>query len=368
MASRDYYEILGVARDASLADIKKAYRALAVKYHPDRNPGDKAAEEKFKEASAAYQVLSDTEQRRRYDTLGAAGVGGGRGVEFDPEAFADFSDILGDLFGGLFGGAARGGSARQRGDDLRFDLEIDLADAVRGGETTLRVPRTETCPTCSGSGGATPADVIPCAACKGQGQVRYSQGFFAVSRTCPTCRGLGRRITRPCPVCGGQGRVRQERRLQVRIPPGVDDGARLRLPGEGEGGRLGGPPGDLYVVLRVRDHPHFRREGDDLHCRIPITFSQAALGATVRVASLDGEHDLKVPPGLQSGSALRLRGLGVPHLGGRGRGDLVVTLHVETPRRLSRKARELLRDLAGEEERGRAEGVGLFDRVKDLIG
>ena len=239
---------------------------------------------------------------------------------------------------------------------------------MRGGETTLRVPRTETCPTCSGSGGATPADVVPCSTCKGQGQVRYSQGLFAVSRTCPTCRGAGRRITRPCPACGGQGRIRQERKLQVRIPAGVDDGARLRLPGEGEGGRLGGPPGDLYVVLHLRDHPHFRREGDDLHCRIPITFSQAALGATVRVASLDGEHDLKVPAGLQSGSALRLRGLGVPHLGGRGRGDLVVTLHVETPRRLSRKARELLRELSGEEDRSPAEGVGLFDRVKDLIG
>jgi molecular chaperone DnaJ len=368
LSKRDYYDVLGVARGATLQDIKRAYRNLAVRHHPDRNPGNPGAEERFKEAAEAYQVLSDPEKRRRYDAYGHAGLGQGGFGGFDPEVFGDFGDILGSLFSDFFGAGRPRRAAPQRGDDLRYDMEIDFLEAIRGMETAVRVPRTESCGECSGSGAATPEDIAGCATCGGVGQVRYTQGFFSVSRTCPSCRGQGRQITRACSACQGSGTLRTERKLSVRIPPGVDEGSRLRLVGEGEGGRRGGPPGDLYVVLHVRDHPDFRRHGNDIHCRVPITFTQAALGATLRVPTVDGDEDLKIPGGTQSGTSFRLPGGGAPRLGGGGRGDQVVTVHVETPPRLTRRARELLRELAEEEETVSRGGQSLFERVRDLLG
>ncbi|MFQ5766704.1 MAG: molecular chaperone DnaJ [Acidobacteriota bacterium] len=365
MSKRDYYEVLGVARNASLQDIKKAYRSLAVRYHPDRNQGDPEAEERFKEASEAYQVLSDQEQRQRYDTYGHAGVPGGGG--FNPDSFTDFNDILGNIFADFFGRERRRSARAVRGQDLRYDMEIEFMEAIRGVETHIRIPRTETCPGCSGSGAASPADVVTCSTCGGAGEVRFAQGFFSVSRDCPGCGGAGRKVKHPCRDCRGRGVVQRERKLSLRIPPGVDDGSRLRLAGEGEGGRRGGPPGDLYVFLRVAEHPHFRREGLDIHCRLPITFSQAALGAEIRVPTVDGKANLKIPAGAQSGESFRLRGKGVPRLNGRGRGDQIVTIQVKTPRRLSRRARALLEELAAEESGGERVGHGLFERVKTLL-
>jgi molecular chaperone DnaJ len=366
VSKRDYYEVLGVPRGAPLEEIKKAYRAAALKNHPDRNPGDKQAEERFKEAAEAYQVLSDAEQRQRYDAFGHQGVAGGAGG-FRPETFTDFADVFGSIFGDFFGGGARRPSGPRRGDDLRYDLEIDFLDALRGKETSLRIPRTEACERCSGSGADAGSKVEACEGCNGVGQVRYTQGFFSVSRTCPRCKGEGRRIQRPCTECGGDGRVRRERKLSLKIPAGVDNGARLRLSREGEGGRQGGPPGDLYVVIHVRPHPHFQREGLDIHCRIPVSFSQAALGAEIRIPTVDGEADLQIPAGIQSGTSLRLKGKGAPRLEGRGRGDQVVTVMVETPRHLSRRARELLKSLSDEEGKGQREGQGLFERAKSLL-
>ena len=367
MSKRDYYEVLGVQRDADLGAVKKAYRRLAVRFHPDRNPDNPQAEERFKEAAEAYQVLSDQEQRQRYDAYGHAGLGGGFGG-INPDAFTDFNDVLGNIFADFFGGGRRPGSGPGRGDDLRFDMEIDFLEAIHGMETTIRVPRTETCSACAGNGAASAADVTSCSTCSGAGQVRYSQGFFSVSRTCPSCRGQGRQVKRPCSPCTGQGRVRRERSLSVRIPAGVSTGARLRLAGEGEGGLRGGPAGDLYVVLHVRDHQDFKREGDDLYCMVPITFSQAGLGADLKVATVHGECKLTIPAGTQSGETFRLKGQGAPRLGRQGRGDQIVAVHVETPRRLSKRSRELLQELSVEEGAPRASGHGLFERVRELLG
>jgi molecular chaperone DnaJ len=369
LSKRDYYEVLGVSRDADAAEIKKAYRRKAVDFHPDRNPDDPQAEERFKEAAEAYQVLSDSGQRQRYDAYGDAGMGGGFGG-FNPEAFTDFNDIFGNIFSDFFGGGSRsrgraGGPGR--GDDLRFDMEIDFLEAIEGLETTVQVPRMEACNTCSGRGAVKPEDITSCSTCDGAGQVRYSQGFFAVSRTCPSCHGQGRRINRPCSDCRGQGRMRSERKLSLRIPPGVDNGSRLRLTGEGEGGTGGGPPGDLYVVLHVREHKDFQRDGVDIHCLVPVSFAQAALGATIEVATVHGTSELVIPEGTQSGKQFRLRGEGVPILSRRGRGDQIVTVHVETPRRLTRRSRELLEELAAEEEQSGRSGQGLFDRVRDIF-
>ena len=367
MSKRDYYEVLGVQRDADLGAVKKAYRRLAVRFHPDRNPDNPEAEERFKEAAEAYQVLSDQEQRQRYDAYGHAGLGGGFGG-INPDAFTDFNDVLGNIFADFFGGGRRHSTGPGRGDDLRFDMEIDFLESIHGMETTIRVPRTETCSSCGGNGAASAADIISCSTCGGAGQVRYSQGFFSVSRTCPTCRGQGRQVKRPCSTCTGQGRVRKERSLSVRIPAGVSSGARLRLAGEGEGGARGGPAGDLYVVLHVRDHADFQRDGDDLYCMVPITFSQAALGADLQVPTVHGERKLTIPVGTQSGQTFHLKGQGAPRLGRKGRGDQVVTVHVETPRRLSKRSRELLEELAAEEGAPRASGLGLFERVRELLG
>lgn len=370
MSDRDYYEVLGVARDAGADEIKKAYRRLAMKHHPDKNPGDKDAEEKFKEAAEAYAVLSDPDKRQRYDRFGRQGVGGGPGggfQGFDPETFGDFGDILGDLFGfGFGGGRGRGRSAR--GADLRYDLEIEFEEAALGLETRIQVPRLERCETCDGKGTTSPDGVQTCTQCRGRGQVAFQQGFFTIARTCGACGGAGRRIVKPCRSCQGQGLVRRERTLTVRIPPGVEEGTRLRLSGEGEAGPAGGSPGDLYVVLSVREHETFRRDGVDLHSTAVVSFVQAALGAEIEVPGLGGSSSrLAIEPGTQPGTRFRLAGEGIAALGGRGRGDHVVTVQVRVPRKLGNEQREILERLAQLEGEEPAER-GLFDRVKDIFG
>lgn len=377
---RDYYEVLGVPRNANEPDIKSAYRKLALKYHPDRNPGDKAAEEKFKEAAEAYAVLADREKRGLYDRFGHQGVGAAAGGGFDPTIFADFSDILGGLggifgFGDVFGGARQRGGA-QRGADLRYDLDISFEESAKGVETSVQIPRQELCETCRGSGAAPGTSPTVCRQCQGRGQVRYQQGFFTVARTCGQCRGAGRVITRPCGTCRGHGRVTRERKLTVKIPAGIASDQRLRLYGEGEHGVGGGPPGDLYVVIHVQDHEFFRRDGNDLFCEIPVNFPTLAIGGEIAVPTLDGPESVKVPEGTQTGTTFRLRGRGMPEVSGRGRGDLMVTVQAITPRKLTREQRKLLDQLAQAlpkdkfEPRARDEHEdrNLFDRVKDIFG
>ncbi len=373
MASkRDYYEVLQVSRDADGTTIKSAYRRLAVQYHPDRNPGDTEAEERFKEAAEAYAVLSDQDKRARYDRFGHQGVGGAAGSPFsggfDPSTFGDFADILGDLFGfGFGGGRRRGGRAPSRGADLRYDLEIEFEEAAFGVEKKLKIPRLERCPECAGSGSAGDAPPQPCSVCGGRGQVRYTQGFFTMARTCPQCRGEGYVIQDPCPECRGEGLVERERTIEVKIPAGVDTGARLRLQGEGEHGRHGGPAGDLYVVVGVRSHEAFRREGPHVLSEVEVSYSQAVLGATVEVATLHGPETLEVPPGTEPGHRFRLRGKGIEHLDRHGRGDHLVFAKIEVPRvhDLSEEQVELLRKLA--ELEGKPVREGVLDRVKKMF-
>jgi len=368
----DYYEVLGVPRNAGEQEIKSAYRKLALKYHPDRNPGDKAAEERFKEAAQAYSVLGDPEKRQRYDAYGHAGLGSAAGAGFDPTIFADFSDILGDFFGfgDIFG---RRRSGPRRGADLRYDLELGFEEAALGTETSIRIPRLKQCPTCGGDGAAPGTKPSTCPSCGGNGQVTYQQGFFSVARTCGRCRGAGRIVSRHCPECRGEGRVRDERKLQIKIPAGVDSGSQLRISGEGEPGATGGPPGDLYVVLRVREHPFFRRDGTGLFCEIPMSLTQAALGATIQVPTLDGQKaELEIPEGTQPGATFRLRGRGIANLGSRGRGDLHVTVRVVVPTHLNSEQRRLLQRLAetlpvpqiGNDPRERS----ILDKMKDMLG
>jgi molecular chaperone DnaJ len=382
VSKRDYYVVLGVARDASEQDIKSAYRRLAMKYHPDRNQGDKAAEDKFKEAAEAYSVLADSDKRARYDRFGHAAVAGAAGGAggFDPTIFAEFDDIfgsLGDIFGlgGMFGGGRRRGGP-QRGADLRYDLEISFEHSATGTETTIQIPRRETCETCQGSGAAPGSSPTTCPQCRGAGQLRYQQGFFTVARTCGQCRGVGRIISKPCPTCHGEGAVEQLRKLTVKIPAGIATGQRLRLAGEGEAGARGGPPGDLYVVIVVQEHPFFQRDGNDLACEIPINFTTLALGGEIRVPSVkDEEETLKIPEGTATGSVFRLRGKGMPDVSGRGRGDLLVTVQAITPRKLTREQKKLLEQLAAslppqqfEPTPRDPEERGIFDRVKDIFG
>lgn len=365
---RDYYEVLGVPREAGIDEIKKAYRRMALKYHPDKNPGDPGAEEKFKEAAEAYGVLSDEEKRARYDRYGHSGMSGMGG--FDPSQFADFGDILGDLFGfGDFFGATRRRSTRPaRGNDLRYDLTIEFNDAVFGKEVSISIPRVVPCQTCEGSGAKKGTSPVVCSGCGGRGQIRYSQGFFAVARTCPQCGGAGKVIKDPCASCGGSGRVREEKTLSVKIPAGVDEGSRLRIAGEGEAGYNGGPAGDLYVFISVRDHPGFTRRDYDIHSEHVVSMSQAALGADVKVATIDGEETLHVPQGTQPNQVFRLRGKGVQFLQGSGRGDHYVHIAVRIPTDLNDHQRALLQQYAALEGELPPESRGVFDKVKDFFG
>lgn len=346
MAKRDYYEVLGVERDTDEKDIKKAYRRVAMKYHPDRNPDDPKADEKFKEASEAYEVLCDSEKRAAYDRFGHAGVEGqmGGGGGFAGGSFSDiFGDVFGDIFGGGGGGRGRGGA--QRGSDLRYTLDISLEDAVRGTTVEIRVPTLVSCSTCSGSGARKGSSPATCGTCGGAGQVRMQQGFFQVQQTCPTCRGRGSTISDPCTSCRGQGRVEKTKKLSVKVPPGVDTGDRIRLGGEGEAGTEGGPAGDLFVQMSVKQHPIFERDGKHLYCEVPITFADAALGGELEVPTLDGRVKLKIPAETQTGKLFRLRGKGVQPVRGGGVGDLLCRAVVETPVNLDKRQKEILREL-----------------------
>ena len=383
MSKRDYYEILGVSKQASDQEIKSAYRKLALKFHPDRNPGDKTAEEKFKEAAEAYAVLADADKRHLYDRFGHAGLGAAAtgGAGFDPTVFTGFEDILGGLgdifgFGDLFGGGRRRGGP-QRGADLRYDLEISFEESARGAETSIQIPRQETCETCHGSGAAPGSRPSTCPQCQGRGQLRYQQGFFTVARTCGQCRGSGQVISNPCAACRGAGRLQKERKLTVKIPPGIATGQRLRLSGEGESGGGGGPAGDLYVVVHVQDHSFFQRDGNDLFCEIPLNFSTLALGGEITIPTLEGDETFKVPDGTQTGTVFRLRGRGMPDVTGRGaRGDLLITVKAITPKKLNREQKKLMEQLAATlpkekfepTPRDEQEDRGLFDRVRDIFG
>jgi len=362
MTKRDYYEVLGVARGASEGEIKKAYRKLALKYHPDKNPGDKTAEERFKELGEAYEVLSDLEERAAYDRFGhaafapgaRAGAGGGAGPHWG--GFHDPFDIFREVFGGAVGGnifddffeqafgGGRGGGGR--GNDLRYDLEIDFEEAARGVEKEVSFNVLYTCPECDGRGAAEGAKVETCPTCHGRGQVAHTRGFFTVASTCPRCNGSGQTISNPCKRCGGEGRTQQRRKVKVRIPAGIDDGSNLRSSGHGEAGTRGGPHGDLYVVVHVRPHDLFVRQDDDLLCEIPIGFSTAALGGEIDVPTLQGAARLKIPPGTQNGTLFRLHNQGMPNVHGRGKGDLLVRVIVEVPTKLSRQLREKLEEFA----------------------
>ncbi len=370
---RDFYEVLGVSRTATDQEIKSSYRKLALQHHPDRNPGNPQAEEKFKECSEAYAVLADAEKRARYDRFGHAGVAGNgpSGGGFDATVFNDFQDIFGDLFGfgEMFGqGGGRRRTRAQRGGDMREDITLEFEEAVFGVTRQVQIRRLETCDECKGDGAAPGKPPINCTTCGGRGQMRYQQGFFAVARTCSTCGGTGKLIVDACKKCKGHGRLKRERTVTVKVPAGVEEGARILYSGEGEAGAYDGPPGDLYVVLHVKEHSFFQREGSDLHCVIPISFTQAALGTEIHVPTLEGQQKMQVPEGTQTGTVLRLRNKGVPVLNGHGRGDLYVELKVQTPGKLSKRQRELLAELENE---GGVENKpvdrGLIDKVKDMF-
>jgi molecular chaperone DnaJ len=367
---RDYYEVLGVARGASEQEIKSSYRKLAMQFHPDRNPNNPDAEEKFKEATEAYAVLADGEKRALYDRFGHAGVSNAGGGGFDASAFQDLTDIFGDFFGfgDIFGGGGRRRSRAQRGADLREDVNLEFEEAVFGTETKVVVRRHETCEECRGSGAAPGKTPVACRSCAGRGQVRYQQGFFSIARTCPTCQGTGSVITDPCQKCKGEGRILRHKTVETKVPAGVEDGTRIRFNGLGEAGAFGGPAGDLYIVLHVKEHPFFERDGNDLHCVVPISFTQAALGAEIRVPTLEGEQVLKVPDGTQSGTTLRLRGKGVPVLNGHGKGDLFVEVRIQTPGKLSKRQKELLQELEGTlQVENKPQRRGLVNKVRDMF-
>ena len=346
---RDYYEILGVGRDTDDSGLKGAYRKLALMYHPDRNPNDQDAEEKFKEAAEAYGVLSDPQKRAAYDRFGHQGVPGAAGG-VDPNSFTDFGDILGDLFGfggDIFGsgGGGRRRSRSQRGEDLRFDLEIAFEDVMRGMSADILVPRMEACTRCTGTGAEKVDGLVSCPMCHGRGEVLYQQSFLQIRRTCGQCNGRGQIVRRPCLQCKGEGQVRADRKLKVNIPAGVSTGTRLRLAGEGQPGPSKGPSGDLYVFIKVKDHAIFERQEDDLHCAVPINIAQAALGTEVDLLTFDGLQTIKVAEGTQSGSRVRLRSLGIPHLQGSGRGDLFVHIDVKIPTKLTREQKKMFEQL-----------------------
>jgi molecular chaperone DnaJ len=379
VSKRDYYEVLGVTKTAIDVEIKSAYRKLALKYHPDRNHGNKDAEEKFKEAAEAYAVLADADKRRMYDRFGHAGLGSGAG--FDPNVFTGFEDILGGLgdifgFGGVFGAGGARRAGPQRGADLRYDLEISFEESARGAETAIQIPRQEPCEACKGSGAAPGTKPTACPQCQGRGQLRYQQGFFTVARTCGQCRGTGSIISKPCTECKGAGRIPKERKITVRIPAGIATGQRLRLSGEGEAGPSGGPAGDLYVVIHVQDHPFFQRDGNDLFCEIPLNYPTLALGGDIKIPTLEGEENFTVPESTQSGATFTLRGRGMPDVSGRGRGNLIVRVKLVTPKKLTREQKKLLEELAATLPKDKFQPTpadeqddkGLFDRVKDIFG
>ena len=366
----DYYEVLGIGRTAAEQEIKSAYRKLAMQYHPDRNPNNKEAEEKFKEAAEAYSVLSDAQKRAQYDRFGHAGVGGSGAGGFDPNVFSDFSDILGDLFGfGDIFGSRRGESRAQRGADLRYDLDLTFEEAVFGKTTGIKVPRHESCKECNGSGAQKGSGPTTCSTCNGYGQVRFQQGFFAITRTCNQCHGSGQVIKNRCNVCRGEGRVVREKILELKIPAGVDNGSKLRVSGEGDAGGKGGPPGDLYVVLNVQDHEFFDRREHDLYCHMPLTFPQAALGDSITVPTLEREDEvLTIPPGTPTGSTFRIKGRGVSKRGGSARGDLYVTVDVVIPSKLTREQKDLLTKFASTiETQNKPIQRKILERVKEIF-
>jgi len=383
MTKRDYYEVLGVAKNASEADIKKAYRRLAMKHHPDRNPDDKSAEARFKEANEAYEILTDAQKRAAYDQFGHAGVdpsmaAGGRGPGggfYGAAGSASFADIFGDVFGDIFGGGgggARRGSQAFRGADLRYNLELSLEEAVKGTEVHIRVPTFESCETCHGSGAQPGTQASTCTTCGGHGQVRMQQGFFSIQQTCPACRGSGKVIKSPCTACHGEGRVRGTKTLSVKVPAGVDEGDQIRLGGEGEAGQNGGPGGDLYVQVRLKPHDIFKRDGDDLHCEMPLSFVTAALGGELEIPTLDGRASLKIPAGTQTGQLFRLRGKGVRNVRSGQVGDLYCHAAVETPVSLTKRQKELLQELEASLQEGggrhNPRTQSWMDKLKSFLG
>jgi molecular chaperone DnaJ len=372
VAKRDYYEILSVSRDCDDQTLKSAYRKLALQHHPDRNPNNVEAEEKFKEAAEAYAILSDPQKRAAYDRYGHQGVNGaGSAQGFDETAFADFGDILGDLFGfgDMFGGGRGRRSRVQRGEDIRYDLEISFEDSMRGLSADLQVPRLEACTKCQGTGAEPNGGLVTCSVCGGRGEVLYQQSFLSIRKTCPTCGGRGQVIRQACSQCRGEGFHRVEKKLKVNIPAGVDTGTRLRLSHEGNPGPKGAQPGDLYVVLKVAEHPIFERRENDLYCTLPINVAQAALGAEIVIETFDGPQTIRVPEGTQAGAQFKLRNLGVPELNSRGRGDLYVHVDVQTPKKLTREQRRLLeelRDLLPTDNAPHEKSV--FEKVRDFFG
>lgn len=377
MAKRDYYEVLGVAKNASDEDIKKAYRKLAMKYHPDRNQGDaaKAAEEKFKEAKEAYEMLSDAKKRAAYDQFGHAGVdpnmGAGRGGP-GPEGFGGFAEAFGDIFGDIFGaGGRRGGQQVYRGSDLSYTMEITLEEAARGKETHIRIPSWETCGTCHGSGAKPGTTPKTCSTCQGSGTVHLRQGFFSIQQTCPQCHGSGKVIPEPCTTCAGAGRLKKNKTLEVKIPAGINDGMRIRSAGNGEPGINNGPAGDLYIEIRLKAHDIFERDGDDLHCTVPISFATAALGGTIEVPTLGGRAEIEIPEGTQNGKTFRLRGKGIKGVRSSYPGDLYCHMALETPVKLTEHQRKLLKELDESlrkgGERHSPHAKSWTDRVKDLF-
>ncbi len=375
MAKRDFYEILGVAKNASDDEIKKAYRKLAMKFHPDRNPDSKQAEEKFKEAKEAYEMLSDPQKREAYDRFGHAGVDPNMGAGAGAGGFGGaggFSDAFGDIFGDIFGsGRARGGAQVYRGADLRYNLDISLEQAANGFDTTIRVPSWDECDTCHGSGAKPGTSPTTCGTCGGHGQVRMQQGFFSIQQTCPKCHGTGRVIPDPCTTCSGSGRIKRNKTLEVKIPAGIDDGMRIRSTGNGEPGMNGGPPGDLYVEIHIKPHSVFQRDGDDLHCEMPISFARAALGGEIEVPTLSGKVSFTVPEGTQTGKTFRLRGKGIKGVRSGFPGDLFCHVLVETPVKLTDKQKELLQEFEQLTAAGGAkhspQSKSWMDKVKEFF-